>query len=146
MDLRFTPEENGFRQEVQSFIRDNLPADLHAKLVDGKHFSRQELVDWTRTLNSKGWGAPHWPVAYGGQPWTPVQQYIYLEEIQSYPAPAPLAFGVNMVGPVIYTFATEEQKQHYLPRILKHGRLVVPGLLGARLRLRPCLAEDEGRA
>ena len=118
MDLRFTPEENAFRQDVRTFIRENLPEALHRKLIAGKHFTREELVDWTRKLNAKGWGAPHWPVEYGGQSWTPVQQYIYLEEIQSYPAPSPLAFGVSMVGPVIYSFATDEQKAHYLPRIL----------------------------
>ena len=118
MDLRFTPEENAFRQEVRTFIRENLPDAVRDKLVAGHHFTKQELVDWTRKLNAKGWGAPHWPVKYGGQDWSPIQQYIYLEEVQSYPAPAPLAFGVNMVGPVIYTFATEEQKAHYLPRIL----------------------------
>ena len=119
MDLRFTPEENSFREEVRAFIRENLPDSVREKLVAGHHFTKPELVDWTRKLNRKGWGAPHWPVAYGGQDWSPVQQYIYLEEIQSYPAPAPLAFGVNMVGPVIYTFATEEQKAKYLPRIAR---------------------------
>ncbi|MDB5510620.1 MAG: pimC [Enterovirga sp.] len=117
MDLRFTPEENAFRQEVRGFFRDNLDPALRAKLVAGHHFSKQELVDWTRVLNAKGWGVPHWPVEHGGTGWTPVQQYIFLEELQAFPAPAPLAFGVNMVGPVIYTFGSEEQKTHFLPRI-----------------------------
>jgi alkylation response protein AidB-like acyl-CoA dehydrogenase len=43
--------------------------------------------------------------------------YIFNEELQRAPAPPPLPFGVNMVGPVIYTFANEAQKKHYLPRI-----------------------------
>jgi pimeloyl-CoA dehydrogenase large subunit len=60
---------------------------------------------------------PHWPVEYGGTGWSPVQQYIFLEELQGFPAPAPLAFGVNMVGPVIYTFGNDEQKARFLPRI-----------------------------
>ena len=46
-----------------------------------------------------------------------MRQYIYLEELQKYPAPQPLPFGVNMVGPVIYTFGSEEQKKRFLPRI-----------------------------
>jgi pimeloyl-CoA dehydrogenase large subunit len=117
MDLRFTPEENAFREEVRAFFRDNLPKEVHTKLVEGRHASKQDLVDWTRKLNAKGWAVPHWPVEYGGTGWDPVRQYIFLEELQGFPAPAPLAFGVNMVGPVIYTFATEEQKQRFLPRI-----------------------------
>ncbi len=117
MDLRFTPEETAFRQEVRSFFRDNLPKDVHAKLVDGRHASKQDLVDWTRALNRKGWAVPHWPEEHGGTGWSPVEQYIFLEELQGFPAPAPLAFGVNMVGPVIYTFGSEKQKAHFLPRI-----------------------------
>ena len=117
MDLRFTPEENAFREEVRSFFRENLPKEVHTTLVEGRHASKQDLVDWTRKLHAKGWAVPHWPVEYGGTGWDPVRQYIFLEELQGFPAPAPLAFGVNMVGPVIYTFATEEQKQRFLPRI-----------------------------
>jgi pimeloyl-CoA dehydrogenase large subunit len=47
-----------------------------------------------------------------------MKQYIFLEETQKWPAPQPLAFGVNMVGPVIYTFGDEAQKKKYLPRIV----------------------------
>ena len=46
-----------------------------------------------------------------------MQHYIFNEELQMAPAPAPLAFGVSMVGPVIYTFGNEEQKKRFLPRI-----------------------------
>ncbi len=46
-----------------------------------------------------------------------MRQYIFLEELQKFPAPQPLAFGTNMVGPVIYTFGSDAQKKHYLPRI-----------------------------
>ncbi|MGE3306082.1 MAG: pimeloyl-CoA dehydrogenase large subunit [Rhizobiaceae bacterium] len=118
MDLRFTPDEIAFRDEVRSFFRENVPADIRDKLVDGEHIDRDDFVRWTRILHAKGWGAPHWPVEFGGTGWGPMQQYIFLEELQKHPAPAPLAFGVNMVGPVIYTFGNEAQKQRYLPPIL----------------------------
>ena len=75
------------------------------------------MVEWWRILNKKGWGVSHWPKEYGGTGWTSVQHYIFNEELQMHPAPAPLAFGVSMVGPVIYTFGNEQQKKHYLPRI-----------------------------
>jgi pimeloyl-CoA dehydrogenase large subunit len=117
MDLRFTPEEKAFREEVRAFFHDHLPAETHRKLVDGEHIDRDDLVQWTRTLNEKGWAVPHWPVEYGGTGWDPMKQYIFLEELQKFPAPQPLPFGVNMVGPVIYTFGSEAQKKRYLPRI-----------------------------
>jgi pimeloyl-CoA dehydrogenase large subunit len=117
MDLSFSKEELAFRDEVRTFFKESLPADIRKKLVEGRHTSKEDMVTWQRILNKKGWAVPHWPKEYGGTGWTPVQQYIFLEELQATPAPSPLPFGVNMVGPVIYTFGNEAQKKHYLPRI-----------------------------
>ncbi|MEO3998254.1 pimeloyl-CoA dehydrogenase large subunit [Mesorhizobium sp. CAU 1732] len=117
MDLRYTTEELAFRDEVRAFLRDNLPEETRRKLIDGERMDKQDLVDWSRTLNAKGWAVAHWPEAYGGTGWDPMRQYIFLEETQKWPAPQPLAFGVNMVGPVIATFGNEKQKAHFLPRI-----------------------------
>jgi pimeloyl-CoA dehydrogenase large subunit len=117
MDLRFTDEELAFRSEVREFFRTALPASIRKKMIDGHHFSKDDLVTWSRILNKKGWAVPHWPVEWGGTGWSPVQQYIFRDELQQAPAPEPLAFGVNMVGPVIYTFGNEQQKRHFLPRI-----------------------------
>lgn len=117
MDLAFTKEEQEFREEVRRYLRDNVPSEMRRKLVEGRHPSNDEMVAWWRILNNKGWGVNAWPKQYGGTDWTCVQQYIFNEELQSYPAPTPLAFGVSMVGPVIYTFGSEAQKKYYLPRI-----------------------------
>jgi pimeloyl-CoA dehydrogenase large subunit len=117
MDLRFTPEEIAFRDEVRAFFRANLPEATRRKLVEGRKLTKDDTVAWQRILNAKGWAVPHWPAEWGGTGWSAVQQYIFQEEMQQTPAPPPLGFGVNMVGPVIYTFGTEEQKRRYLPRI-----------------------------
>ena len=117
MDLTFTAQEIAFRDEVRAFFRQVLPADIRDKMIDQHSLSKQDLVTWQRILNAKGWAVPHWPVEHGGTGWDPMKQYIFGEEMQQAPAPAPLAFGVNMVGPVIYTFGNEEQKQRFLPAI-----------------------------
>lgn len=117
MDLRYTDEELAFRDEVRAFLNDNLPEEIRRKMVDGEHVDKDDMVNWSRILNGKGWGVPHWPVEHGGTGWDPMRQYIFLEETQKWPAPQPLPFGVNMVGPVIYTFGSEAQKARYLPRI-----------------------------
>jgi len=117
MDLRFTEDELAFRDEVRSFFREALPAGIRENIVAGRHTSKEELVRWTQILHDKGWAVPHWPVEHGGTGWSPIKQYIFLEEMSQAPAPAPLAFGVNMVAPVIYTFGNEAQKQRFLPRI-----------------------------
>ena len=117
MDLAFTKEEIAFREEVREFFKNNVPPETRRKLQEGRHLSKDEMVTWWRILNKKGWGVSHWPKEYGGTGWTSVQHYIFNEELQMHPAPAPLAFGVSMVGPVIYTFGNEKQKKQYLPRI-----------------------------
>src|SRR5262244_466995 len=117
MDLRFTPEENAFRDEVRAFLRTALPDPIRRKMVAGRRLSKEDLVSWQRILNAKGWAVSHWPVEWGGTGWSPVREYIYREELQQAPAPDPLPFGVNMVGPVIIAFGNEAQKRRYLPRI-----------------------------
>src|SRR5437660_9846564 len=117
MELRFTPEELAFRDEVRAFFRANLPTSIRAKLVEGKHLAKDDMVTWQRILNAKGWAVVNWPKEWGGTGWGPVQQYMYLEELQKAPAPPPLGFGVTMVGPVISAFGSEAQKKRFLPRI-----------------------------
>ena len=117
MDLSFSKEEVAFRDEVRAFFRDHVPPATRQKLQEGRHLGKDEMIDWWRILNKKGWGVSHWPKEYGGTGWSSVQHYIFNEELQMHPAPAPLAFGVSMVGPVIYTFGNEKQKKEYLPRI-----------------------------
>jgi pimeloyl-CoA dehydrogenase large subunit len=118
MDLRFTPEENAFREEVRTFFKENLPDGIRKKAAEGIRYVKDDIVTWQRILNKKGWAAPHWPREYGGTGWSPVQLYIFKEEMQQAPAPEPLPFGVSMVGPVIIQFGREDQKKKYLPRIL----------------------------
>jgi pimeloyl-CoA dehydrogenase large subunit len=117
MDLRFTPDEIAFRDEVRDFFKKNLPEETRKKLIEGRKLDKADIVNWQRILNKKGWAVPNWPKEYGGTGWTPVQKYIFLEELQRAPAPDPLPFGVSMVGPVIAAFGNEKQKKHFLPRI-----------------------------
>ena len=97
-------------------------------------------------MNEAGIAVPNWPVEWGGQDWTPLQRHIWHEEMQLACVPPPLAFNANMVGPVIANFGSEEQKEKFLPADRQPRHLVVPGLLRARRRLRPGVAEDQGRA
>lgn len=117
MNLEFSPEEIAFRDEVRAFIKDNYPARLHG--LEGRDkMQREDYLAWHKILAKKGWAAPAWPVEYGGTGWTSTQRYIWSEENARAETIPPLPFGVSMVGPVIYTFGTPEQKARFLPRIL----------------------------
>jgi pimeloyl-CoA dehydrogenase large subunit len=117
MDLRFTPDEIAFRDEVRAFTRTALPDPIRRKMVETRHLAKDDIVTWQRILNARGWAVPHWPVEWGGTGWSPVQKYIFDEELQLAPAPDPLPFGVSMVGPVIIAFGSEAQKRRYLAPI-----------------------------
>jgi alkylation response protein AidB-like acyl-CoA dehydrogenase len=117
MDLGFTSEENAFRAGVRAFIEAAMPAETHRKLSEGRSLAKAEIVHWQRRLNERGWATPSWPREHGGPGWNAVQRYIFLDELHQAPAPEPLSFNVNMIGPVLYTFGSDEQKRRFLPRI-----------------------------
>ena len=115
MDLSFTPEERAFRAEMRDFFRTRIPAEIRQKAGRGEHVSKADLQATQRAMNAAGIAVPHWPVAHGGKDWTPVQSYIWLDEMQTASVPAPLAFNTSMVGPVIAQFGSDAQKQRFLP-------------------------------
>ncbi|MCA3346611.1 MAG: acyl-CoA dehydrogenase family protein, partial [Roseomonas sp.] len=118
MDLRFTDEERAFRQEVRDWIDANLPADTRERLAAGRTPTKEMQVDWQKRLNAKGWCVPHWPAEWGGQKdWSAIKRFILLEELQGTPAPIPLGFNCNMLGPVLIAFGTDEQKKFFLPKL-----------------------------
>jgi pimeloyl-CoA dehydrogenase large subunit len=115
MDLNFTSEELAFRQEARTFFRTAVPESIRAKVAEGEGLTRDDMILSQRTLNQHGWATPNWPVEWGGKAWSPVQVYLYQDEMQQANVPAPIPFNVSMVGPVIAQFASQEVKQRFLP-------------------------------
>jgi alkylation response protein AidB-like acyl-CoA dehydrogenase len=76
------------------------------------------MAQWHAILNERGWLAPGWPAEHGGTNWTAVQKHIFDEETWAAGAPRTVPFGISMLAPVLHKFGSEEQKRHYLPRIL----------------------------
>ncbi|MGB7411883.1 MAG: acyl-CoA dehydrogenase family protein [Sphingopyxis granuli] len=118
MDMEFSPEDLAFQKEVRDFIAENYPAELRGKQDEGDELTKEDFLAWHRILYKKGWVAPAWPVEYGGTGWTPTQRFIFSEETARADCIRLMPFGLAMVGPVIYTFGTPEQKARFLPRIL----------------------------
>ena len=118
MDLEFTEEESAFREEVRQFLKEKLPPALAGKVKLGKRLTKQDMEGWHAVLNERGWLAPNWPKEWGGAKWTAVQNHIFDEEAWAAGAPRVIPFGLNMLAPVLIKFGSDEQKQHYLPRIL----------------------------
>ena len=115
MDLNFTAEETAFRAEMREFFTTQIPLGIRDQVQKGEHVPRADQVLTQRILNAAGLAVPHWPVEWGGKGWSPVQLYIYQDEMQQACVPPPLGFNANMVGPVIAQFASEAQKARFLP-------------------------------
>ena len=120
MDTAFTPEEIAFRDEIRAGLAQDFDNDIAARLVNPKpEIFQPAIVEWQKRLNARGWIAPNWPTEFGGAGWDVTRQYIYDSERARLGIRDVIPFGLKMVGPVIYTFGTDEQKETFLPRILE---------------------------
>lgn len=117
MRMEFSAADEAFRLEVRAFVRSHLPADIKRKVELGLRLEHEDYVTWFRILEARGWITPGWPVEHGGPGWTHVQRYIFDEETLLGGAPRIIASGIQMLGPVLIAFGTEEQKRRYLPDI-----------------------------
>jgi len=146
VDLRDTPEEAAFRDEVRSFIADNLPES--SKKRSGRRFEDEDR-EWSRRLGEGGYAGLTWPKEYGGADAPYSHQAIFLEELARAEAPSHLGvIGIGMAGPTIIAWGTPAQKERYLAKILTAEEIWCQGfsepdagsdLAGVRTRI-----EDRG--
>jgi alkylation response protein AidB-like acyl-CoA dehydrogenase len=116
MDLRYTKEDEAFRQEVRGWLEANLPGKKLRTMAE-----RQE---WHRKLFEAGYVGMGWPKEYGGQEARPMEQAIVAEELARVNAPLGVnGLGIGIVGPTLIHHGTEEQKQRYLKNILSGEEL-----------------------
>jgi len=118
MQLQVSEEDRQFREEVRTFLSENLDLHLSRKVKLGYPISKEEQDGWTRILNARGWAAPNWPVEVGGPGWTMLRRHLFDIEMKMHHAPELQGFGFSMVGPAIIKYGTPEQKNYYLPKIL----------------------------
>lgn len=118
MDLKFSEQDEAFRDEVRSFLDAELTDEMRtAANRTIETFCDSDVgVKWQKKLYQRGWGAPTWPVEYGGTGWSTVQHYIFAVECEKAGAPKHLNGGP---APCIIDFGTPEQKERFLPRIIR---------------------------
>jgi alkylation response protein AidB-like acyl-CoA dehydrogenase len=107
-----------WRNEVREFVAAHLPHELARKVELGLKIEKEDYVQWQQILHREGWFAGAWPREFGGQGWDLRRQLIFTQESALGNAPMIIPYGVNMLGPVIYTFGTSEQQREHLPGIL----------------------------
>ena len=118
MNLDFDAADLAFRDEVRQFFTGSIPAHWRHKVRAGLRIKPAELTAYQKQLAARGWGAPTWPVEHGGTGWSPTQLYIFWSEAARADAPFQFHQGLELIGPIIFTYGNAEQKAQYLPRII----------------------------
>src|SRR5689334_10543396 len=106
-----------FRAEVREFCARDLPSGLRRKVLQNLVLEKEDYLEYLHVLARKGWSVGHWPREHGGCAWNALQRFIFDEETARAGAPWLIPFGVNYVGPVIYTYGSDAQKRRFLPPI-----------------------------
>ena len=124
MDLTLSPSEQEFRDEVRSWLEENLPGPTPEGDDAGFEFRRA----WQRKLNERGWAGLSWPEQYGGSGATLFEQAIFSEEVARSGAPQMAnTLGLAMGGPTVIGHGTDEQKERYLAPILSADEIWCQG-------------------
>jgi len=132
MKLSFSAQDEQFREEVATWLRENLCGEFEVIRGRGgpgdEHMYVRERKSWESKLHEGGWTCIGWPREYGGRAASIEQQVIFNEEYARAGGPGRLGhIGETLAGPTIIAFGTEEQKQRFLPGILRGEELWCQG-------------------
>lgn len=109
------PSDDEFRALVRDFLQERHPRELRNPV---KRLHWQEVKPWYMELSEFGWLAPNWPKQYGGMGLSASKQLIYVEEFENFGAARTPDHGMMLFGPLLIRYGSEEQKAHFLPKIL----------------------------
>jgi alkylation response protein AidB-like acyl-CoA dehydrogenase len=117
----YSTEAEAYRTTVRAFLDDNLPADFRGVGALDPIAHEKFVAEWRQTLAANRYLAAGWPAEFGGGGLSAQEQVILAEEFAKRGVPGGGSndtFGITMLGNTLLLWGTDEQKRHYLPRIL----------------------------
>ncbi|QYU70007.1 acyl-CoA dehydrogenase family protein [Leptolyngbya sp. 15MV] len=119
MRLGFTPAEEAFRAEAADWLQGQMAGEFSdIRGIATLTAASERRKEWERQLGAHGWSCIGWPREWGGRDATLAEQVIFAEEYARSGAPGRVNhIGIELAGPTILTFGTEEQKARFLPGI-----------------------------
>jgi alkylation response protein AidB-like acyl-CoA dehydrogenase len=132
VDLRFSAEDEAFRQEARDWLTDRLTGEFAVVRGRGgpgdEHALFDERLAWERALGAARWTCVAWPEEYGGRGLSLTQQVIFYEEYARAHGPGRVGLvGEGLLGPTIIHFGDDEQRRRFLPPIAKGEELWCQG-------------------
>jgi alkylation response protein AidB-like acyl-CoA dehydrogenase len=116
--IAFTPEQEALRDELRAYFAELMTPELIQEIEDSGEGGGPLYQQTLRKMGADGWLGIGWPKEYGGQGRSPVEQYIFSDEVQRAGFPLPF-LTLSTVGPTLMRFGSEEQKAEFLPKILR---------------------------
>ena len=121
MDFNDTPQEAEFRAKCRAWLEAN--AELKTKKTNsaknmnvGNKSLLEAAAEWQKKKYDAGWAMIHWPKEFGGIGATAIERIIWAQEESKFNVPKGVyEIGLGMAGPVMMEYATDEQKERYLP-------------------------------
>ena len=117
MYIAYTPEQEALRAELRAYFAELMTPEVEAEVERGDT-GGPRCLEAVRKMGRDGWLGIGWPTEYGGQGRSLAEQFIFYDESWRARAPIP-ALTINAIAQTIMTFGSEEQKQFFLPRILR---------------------------
>ena len=117
MYIGYNEEQEELRQELRAYYERLLTTEVREELHKGRGVG-EAMRGVVRQMGADGWLGIGWPVEYGGQGRSQIEQFIFFDESMRSGAPVPM-LTINTVGPTLMNFGTDEQKKFFLPKILK---------------------------
>ena len=124
MDFEYSPEQEAFRKEFRGWLEANLPPELCLDdaaddRIPGDRETYEKRRAWQKTMHDAGWVGISWPNEWGGRGASLIERVIWEDEYAAARAPVlPGAMALNLVGPTIIAWGTDEQRKRHLPKIL----------------------------
>jgi alkylation response protein AidB-like acyl-CoA dehydrogenase len=119
-EITYTEEQERFRAEVRAWLDANAPTeDLPSDEAEMSEEQRRAVREFRRKLGAKGWLAPTWPKEYGGGGLSSAHAVVLNEELARRKVPMAYDLGLSLGAPAIMVHGTQEQKDRFLPPILK---------------------------
>jgi len=117
MYIGYTAEQEALRSELRAYYAKLLTPQVREAVHQGKGVGEATRAV-VRQMGKDGWLGIGWPAEFGGQGRSQIEQFIFFDESMRAGAPVPM-LTINTVAPSIMKFGTAEQKQFFLPRILR---------------------------
>jgi len=127
MNIQFTPQQLALRDELRAYFAQLMTPELTAECErdmgeGGGPLWREAL----RQMGRDGWIGVGWPESWGGRGMTPLEQFIFVEEVMRAGYPFPF-LTTESVGPMLAEHGNDWIRREIVPKILQGELLIAIG-------------------